>query len=135
MKYNTMIYCDNEIKTPGLFKITSDMFLSKDYSFGDMVNTFYRGFKLVYTDEFIRSIPSINVQKDILSLTVPVTFIHGKKDVHVHSEPLITYVNSVKTEEYQPRIIWAEKSSHVFHPDDTKKIEDIIIEELRYSFS
>lgn len=135
MKYNTMIYSDEEIKTPGLFKITSDMFLSKDYSFSDMVNTFYKGFKLIYTDEFIRSIPSINVQKDIVSLTVPVTFIHGKKDVHVYAEPLTAYVNSVKTEEHQPRIIWAEKSAHVFHPDDAKKIEEIIIEELRYSVS
>ncbi|WP_257008192.1 alpha/beta hydrolase [Bacillus sp. FJAT-45350] len=134
MKYKTMFYSDDETKIPGLFKIASDMFFSKDYSFGEIVNTFYKGFKLIYTVEFIRNIPSINIQKDILSLEVPVTFIHGKKDVHVHSEPLISFSKSIKTE-YQPRIIWAEKSSHVFHPDDTKKIENIIIEELRYSLN
>ncbi|WP_257008216.1 alpha/beta fold hydrolase [Bacillus sp. FJAT-45350] len=134
MKYKTMIYSDEHVKTPGLFKIASDMFLSKDYSFGDIVNTFYRGFKLIYTDEFIRNIPSINIQKDILCLRVPTTFIHGKKDVHVHSEPLISFVKNIKTE-YEPRIIWAEKSSHVFHPDDTKQIEQIIIEELKHLIS
>lgn len=130
MKYSTMIYSDEQIKHPGFTKIMLGMLISKDYRFIDVVNTLYKGFKLIYSDEFIKSIPSIDVQKEVSTLQVPVTFIHGKKDVHVHPEPLLTYVKNM--EENKPRIIWTEKSSHLFHPEDTRVIEQILIEELKH---
>lgn len=129
IKYSSMIYSDNKVKHPGLFKITLDMLISKDYRFKDAMNAFYKGHKLIYTDEFIKDIPTYNVKKDIRGLKVPVTFIHGRKDVHVHDELLLEYIHSLEMNQ-KPRVIWSEKSSHIFHPDDTALIEKILIEEI-----
>ncbi|WP_257985821.1 alpha/beta hydrolase [Bacillus sp. M6-12] len=129
IKYSSMIYSDNKVKHPGLFKITLDMLISKDYRFKDAINAFYKGHKLIYTDEFIKDIPTYNAKKDIRGLKVPVTFIHGRKDVHVHDELLLEYIHSLEMNQ-KPRVIWSEKSSHIFHPDDTALIEKILIEEI-----
>lgn len=129
MKYSSMIYTDKEIKHPGLFRISLGLLISKDYRFKDAINTFYKGFKLVYTDEFIREIPSIDVKNDIRELKVPSTFIQGRKDVHVHGELLLDYIDSLEMDK-KPRVIWMEKSAHAFHPDDTALIEDILINEI-----
>ncbi|GHI01371.1 alpha/beta fold hydrolase [Neobacillus kokaensis] len=126
MKYNTMIYSDEKIKHPGLFKITLDMFFSKDYTFKDLVNTFYKGFKLIYSDEFIKNIPNINVKEEVKEIKVPTTFIHGIKDLHVHFELLEEFLKSVSKKE-KAECILLNNSSHLFHPIDTKKIEEILI--------
>jgi pimeloyl-ACP methyl ester carboxylesterase len=132
MKYNSMIYTDENIKHPGLVKISLNMLLSKSYRLRDMKHTFYDGFKLVYSDEFIKKIPLINVAKDIQSIGIPVTFIHGKHDVHVHGKLLEDYVGSLKAD-HGKRIVWCDKSAHLFHPDDTKYIETLLIQELKHS--
>ncbi|WP_456274617.1 alpha/beta fold hydrolase [Bacillus sp. AK031] len=132
MKYNSMVYTDKNIKHPGLAKISLNMLLSKDYRLSDMKHTFYDGFKLVYSDEFIRNIPLINVAKDIPRIGIPVTFIHGKHDVHVHGELLEDYVENLNAE-HGKRIVWCDKSAHLFHPDDTKDIENLLIQELNHS--
>jgi pimeloyl-ACP methyl ester carboxylesterase len=124
-----MIYSDKEVKHPGLFKVSLDMLISKDYRFKDAVIAFYKGHKLIYTDEFIKDIPAIDVKKDIKELKVPVTFIHGRKDVHVHGELLLKYIDSLRMDQ-KPRVIWSEKSAHIFHPDDTALIEEILIDEI-----
>jgi pimeloyl-ACP methyl ester carboxylesterase len=129
MKYNTMIYSDEKIKHPGLFKITLDMFFSKDYTFKDLVNTFYKGFKLIYSDEFIKNIPNINVKEEVKEIKVPTTFIHGTKDFHVHFELLEEFLKSVSKKE-KAECILLNNSSHLFHPIDTKKIEEILIKIL-----
>ncbi|WP_042458815.1 alpha/beta hydrolase [Neobacillus dielmonensis] len=129
MKYNTMIYSDEKIKHPGLFKITLDMFFSKDYSFKDLVNTFYKGFKLVYSDEFIKNIPNINVKEEVKEIKVPTTFIHGTKDFHVHFELLEEFLTSVSKKE-KAECILLNNSAHLFHPIDTKQIEEILIKSL-----
>ncbi|MBM7648216.1 pimeloyl-ACP methyl ester carboxylesterase [Bacillus ectoiniformans] len=131
MKYSSMIYSDNEIKHPGLFKITLDMFFSKDYTLKDMFNTFYKGFKLIYSDEFIKSIPNIDVKKEVKEIKVPTTFIHGKKDVHVHYDLLKDFMDNIKGKE-KINLHWAENSSHLFHPNDTKIIEKILIEQINH---
>ena len=131
MKYSTMIYNDSQIKHPGLLKVSLGMLNSSDYRVADVFHSFYSGFKLIYTDEFIRNIPMIDVQKDVPSVDVPVTFIHGRKDVHVHAHLAEDYLSTLKTN-HDKNFIWMEKSAHLFHPDDTGLIEQQLINELSH---
>ncbi|MBT2680276.1 alpha/beta hydrolase [Bacillus sp. ISL-35] len=131
MKYNSMVYQDDTIKHPGLAKVSLGMLTSKDYRLTDVFHSFYSGFKLIYTDEFIQNIPKIDVQKDVPQVMVPVTFIHGRKDVHVSAYLVEEYFNTLKTTK-EKRFIWTEKSAHLFHPEDTALIEQHLIEELKH---
>ncbi|WP_226679198.1 alpha/beta fold hydrolase [Mesobacillus jeotgali] len=131
MKYSTMVYNDSQIKHPGLLKVSLGMLNSSDYRAADVFHSFYSGFKLIYSDEFIRNIPMIDVQKDVPSVDVPVTFIHGRKDVHVHAHFAEDYLSTLKTN-HDKNFIWMEKSAHLFHPDDTALIEQQLIKELSH---
>lgn len=131
MKYSSMVFNDVTIKHPGLLKISLDMLNSRDYRLADVFHSFYSGFKLIYTDEFIKNIPKINVQKHVPEVNVPITFIHGRKDIHVHPELAEEYFNTVKTT-HEKHFIWMEKSAHLFHPEDTELIEQHLINELRH---
>lgn len=130
-KFNTLIYSDEDIKHPGLFKITMDMFKSKEYSLKDIINTFYRGFKLIYTFDFINELPRINFKETTQKIDIPITFKHGAKDVHVHVKPIEDYYKLLKCDKGK-QLIWMEKSAHAFHPDDTKLIEQHLINELKH---
>jgi hypothetical protein len=89
--FGTLIYSDETIKPPGLFNITMEMLYSKDYSVKDMFNTFYKGFKLVYTHDFIKELSNFNFMKSTTKVSFPITFIHGRQDVHVHGELVKEY--------------------------------------------
>lgn len=128
--FNTMIYTDEHIKHPGLMRVTKAMFQSEAYTLKDIFNTFYKGFKLVYTQRFIEELATNNLMETIKEIDLPVTFIHGSKDYHVHGSLVEQYYE--KLEATHKRMIWASKSAHVFHPDDTKLNEQYLIEELRY---
>lgn len=129
MKYSTMVFKDDQIKHPGLAKVSLNMLTSKDYGLTDVFHSFYSGFKLIYSDEFIRNIPNIDVRKEVLSVDIPITFIHGTKDVHVHAHLAEDYLNSLRTTQ-DKNFIRMEKSAHLFHPDDTELIEQHIINQL-----
>lgn len=129
--FGTLIYTDEHIKHPGLFKITMDMLLSKVYSIKDMFNTFYKGFQLVYSLEFIQELPRIDFMRTAAQVSIPVTFIHGAKDVHVYGSLAEEFFNRLKADQGK-RFIWLDKSGHAFHPDDTRMIEKHLIEELRH---
>ncbi|MGV2939376.1 alpha/beta fold hydrolase [Mesobacillus sp. LC4] len=131
MKYSTMVYNDHQIKHPGLMKVSLGMLNSSTYGIADVFHSFYSGFKLIYSDEFIRNIPNIDVQRDMPSVDVPVTFIHGRKDVHVHAHFAEDYLNTLRTS-HEKNFIWMEKSAHLFHPDDTALIEQHLINELSH---
>jgi pimeloyl-ACP methyl ester carboxylesterase len=131
MKYNTMVYSDDVIKHPGLARVSLDMLFSKDYRLLDVFHTFYSGFKLIYSDDFIRFIPHIDVKKDVPEVKIPIAFIHGKKDVHVHANMAQEYLRTVKSTQ-EKQFIWMEKSAHLFHPDDTDLIEQCLLNELRH---
>jgi pimeloyl-ACP methyl ester carboxylesterase len=130
-RFNAMIYTDHEINHPGLFKASKAILQSKDYSFMDVYNTFAKGFKLVYHLDFIKEISQIHFQEQLPKVSVPVTFIHGTKDVHLFGEPAEEYYYVLEAEKGK-RFLWMNKSSHAFHPDDTKLIEQHIIEELKH---
>lgn len=126
--FGSMVYTDAHIDHPGLQKMALDMLRAKDYTWKDMYNSFVKGFKLVYTEDFIRSLPEIDFARSVPRVSLPVTFIHGTKDVHVHGSLVEQYVDKLEAERGK-RMIWLDKSAHVFHPDDTKRIEQLLIAE------
>lgn len=126
--FGSMIYTDAQIDHPGMLPITLDLFRAKDYTWKDIYNTFVNGFKLVYTDDFIRALPEIDFAKSVPRVSLPVTFVHGTKDVHVHGSLVERYFDKLVAERGK-RMVWLDRSSHVFHPDDTKQIEQLLIAE------
>lgn len=130
-RFGTIIHSDEFIKGPSLFSITLSMLRSKDYSVRDMYHTFYKGFKLVYSDDFIKEIQQINFAETTTKIDIPVTFIHGAKDIHVFGDLTQSYFNQLDGM-MGKQLIWMDKSGHVFHPDDTVKIEQLLIEELKH---
>ncbi|MFC0024765.1 alpha/beta fold hydrolase [Neobacillus cucumis] len=126
-----MVYSDDQIKHPGLLKSSKAFIQSKDYSMIDVYNTFVKGFKLVYHLDFIKEIATVNYKEQLLKVSIPVSFIHGTKDVHVFGELVEDYYKVLEADKGK-RFIWLDKSSHAFHPEDTKIIEQHIIEELKH---
>ena len=126
-RFGTLIYSDHEIKHPGMRKLAGDMLFSADYSFKDVYNSFYKGFKLIYTDEFIKDIAAIDFIKSTTAFKLPITFIHGQKDVHVHGRLVNDYYEILKKNNNDVKLFWMAKSGHVYHPDDAKIIEEIMI--------
>ncbi|MBB6452056.1 pimeloyl-ACP methyl ester carboxylesterase [Salirhabdus euzebyi] len=133
-RFNTMVYSDDEIKHPGLLNVSKPMLQSKDYRLKDIFNTFYKGFKLIYTQHFIEKLPAINFKETVEDISVPVTFIHGRKDVHVHGRLVEDFFQRLDSKRGK-KLIWMEKSAHLFHPDDTKLIEQVLIKEKKYMSS
>lgn len=131
-RFNTIIYTDNEIKHPGLVRIRFSMFQSPDYTLKDIYNTFVKGFKLVYHQAFIEELATNNFMESVKEIPIPVTFIHGRKDFHVNGALVEKYVGMLKAEKGK-KLIWAEKSAHAFHPDDTKTIEQYLIDEKKHA--
>jgi len=129
--FGTLVYTDDEIKHPGVAGITLAMLRSEDYGVKDLINTFYRGFKLVYTQAFIEELARINFMVSMESIDIPITFVHGQKDHHVHGSVVERFYSQLLAP--QKRLIWAPKSGHAFHPDDTKLNEQYLIEELRHA--
>lgn len=130
-KFGTLVYTDEHIKHPGLAKITMDMLRSKEYSLKDMFNTLYKGFQLVYTYDFIHELPKIDFARTTPKVKLPVTFIHGTRDVHVFGNLVQDYVEGLDAEQGK-QMIWLDQSGHAFHPDDTKKIEQLLIDEQKH---
>lgn len=130
-KFGTLVYTDEQVKHPGLSKITMDMLRSKDYSLKDMIHTFHKGFQLIYTFDFINELPQIDFVRTTPKVDIPVTFIHGTKDVHVHGNLVEEYVKGLKADRGK-QMIWLDKSGHAFHPDDTRKIEQLLIGQQKY---
>ncbi|HZG86544.1 alpha/beta hydrolase [Paenibacillus sp.] len=126
MRFDAMVYADAETRHPGMKSIMMDVLRSETYSFMDIVHTFVHGFKLVYTNAFIQSLPAIDLEANIPAVEVPVTFIHGRKDVHVHGTLLERYYERLEAKRGK-RLLWVERSSHIFHPDDAKLIESHLI--------
>lgn len=129
-KFNTLIYTDEHIKHPGLMGVTKTMFQSEVYTFKDIFNTFYRGFKLVYSQRFIEELAANNFMETVKEIDLPVTFIHGSKDYHVNGSLVEQFYEKLNAK--HKRMIWASKSAHAFHPDDSRLNEQYLIEELRH---
>jgi pimeloyl-ACP methyl ester carboxylesterase len=129
-KFNSLIYTDKTIKHPGLFGVILPMLQSEDYSLKDVFNSFYKGFKLIYTQRLIEELATINFMDRVEEIHIPVILIHGRRDYHVNGSLAEALFQRLDPERGN-RFIWVEKSAHLFHPDDTRVIEQCLIEELR----
>ncbi|MGD6830767.1 alpha/beta fold hydrolase [Sutcliffiella halmapala] len=129
--FNTLVYTDPSTKHPGLIGVSKDMVFSEDYSIKDIVHSFYHGFKLVYSQTFIEELADFNFMESVQELQIPITFIHGSKDFHVHGSLVEEFYNRVDAT-HGKKLVWVEKSAHIFHPEDTQLIEQYLLEQLRY---
>ncbi|MFC0472400.1 alpha/beta fold hydrolase [Halalkalibacter kiskunsagensis] len=127
-RFNSMIYSDRKIKHPGLLSVAKPMFQSKDYTLKDVYNSFHKGFKLIYTIDFINELPDVDFYRTSKEVDIPVTFIHGTKDVHVDGKLVEQYFQMIHAKKGK-QLIWMDKSAHIFHPEDTMLIEQYLIEE------
>lgn len=57
-------------------------------------------------------------------------FIHESKETHVMSELIIRYFEQLQAPQGK-KLLWSDKSSHVFHLDDAKENEQRLIEYLQ----
>ncbi|ALC89333.1 alpha/beta hydrolase [Bacillus sp. FJAT-18017] len=132
-RFNSMVYSDEQIKHPGLLKSSKELFQSKDYKLKDVYNTFVKGFQLVYNKKMIliRDLSSFNFKNSIKKLDLPVTFLHGEKDFHVNVLPVLNFYENIGSS-FPKDLYYLPKSSHLFHPDDTKLIEGHLINQLKY---
>lgn len=128
--FNTLIYTDNTIKHPGMWGIMKALLQSETYSLRDIYNCFIPGFRLVYSLSFVRELAEYYFDEKVVELTIPITLIHGKYDCHVHGSLVQSFYEQIKAVE--KRMIWAGKSGHTFHPDDTKDNEQHLIDQLRF---
>ncbi|WP_078543467.1 alpha/beta fold hydrolase [Litchfieldia alkalitelluris] len=127
-RFNSMFFSDEQTKSPGMGRLAKIMLQSPDYSLKDIYHSLYKGFKLVYHMPFIDDLSNFNFRESGLKLTVPITFIHGRHDVHVVGSQVEDYYNRLEAP-YGKQLIWVENSSHAFHPDDASVIEKVLIEE------
>ncbi len=129
MRYNSMIYKNKEIKPPSLLDAMKIMLFSSDYTLKDIYNSLYKGFIFSFTQQMIEDFSRVNFFESAKNVDVPIFFIHGRKDVHVYGSLIQTYfdhLNALKSK----HLYWVEKSSHMFHPDDAREIEKILIEQV-----
>lgn len=128
--FNTLIYSDDQIKHPGFPRIVKDMLRSETYTLKDIFNSFYRGFKLTYSQRFIEQLDQYDFMVMAENLSVPVTFVHGVYDYQVHGSLVEQFYKKMHAP--SKKMIWASKSGHAFHPDDTKLNEQYLIQQLSY---
>lgn len=126
MRFNSMIYKNKEIKPPSLMDAAKIMLYSPDYTLKDMYNSFYKGFKLSYSQQMIEDFSTVNFFSSAKRIEIPLFFIHGRKDVHVYGSLVQTYLDQLEAP-LSKQLFWVEKSSHMFHLDDAKEIEQILI--------
>ncbi|WP_245599941.1 alpha/beta fold hydrolase [Paenibacillus harenae] len=129
MKYNSMIYKDKEIQPPSLLDAVKIMLHSPDYTLKDIYNSFYKGFIFSFTQQMIEDFSTVNFIKSAKNIDIPIHFIHGRKDVHVYGSLVQTYFDQLNATNSK-HLFWVEKSSHMFHPDDAKEIENILIKHV-----
>ena len=125
IKYNSMVYESETVKNPGMLGALKLFLNSREYSMKDILHTLYSSYKLTYTQELIEDFAEINF-KTVKRIETPLAFLHGTKDVHVDGRPVQQYFKELDAP-FGKEIVWYEKSSHMFHPDDTKMIEKFII--------
>ncbi|MNI90008.1 hypothetical protein D3C73_1474820 [compost metagenome] len=91
-----------------------------------MYNSFYKGFKLSYSQQMIEDFSTVNFFSSAKRIEIPLFFIHGRKDVHVYGSLVQTYLDQLETT-LSKQLFWVEKSSHMFQLDDAREIEQILI--------
>ena len=125
-RFNSMVYEDEDTKSPGMKAAISMLLRSPDYTLRDVINTI-NGFRTTYTQRMVEDFAEVQLEHKLTRLDIPVTFIHGRHDVHVHGQFVETFCAKLEAPAGK-RLIWMEKSAHMFHLDDARRIEQELIE-------
>jgi pimeloyl-ACP methyl ester carboxylesterase len=88
------------------------------------------GFKLSYSEQMIRDLTANNFFVEVPQIDIPIYFIHGRHETHVFPELTLSYYEQLIAPQGK-KWFWLEKSSHMYHPDDAKEVERLLISELR----
>jgi pimeloyl-ACP methyl ester carboxylesterase len=123
----SMFYDAGDGNSPTMMKLFKILLNSEDYRLIDIFNSFIRGFKLAYNERMIRDIQSFDFAKMIQSVDVPVQFIHGRQEKHVMPELVVKFYERLSAPKGK-RFLWAEQSSHTFHPIDARMNESLLLE-------
>ena len=127
MRNQSMLYDAGDGESPTMPKLFKLMLRSGEYNLTDVFNSLIRGFKLAYNERMIRDIQSFDFMTTIRSVDVPVQFIHGRQEKHVLPQLVESFCNQLNAY-HGKRFLWAENSSHVFHPCDAKMNESRLLE-------
>lgn len=125
MKYKSMIYESETVKHPGMVGGLKIFLNSPDYSLKDIFNTFYSAYNLTYTQNLIEDLAKVDLHA-INRIEIPLYFLHGRQDVHVDGKTVKKFYEKVEAPSGK-QLVWYDQSSHMFHPEDARKIEDYII--------
>lgn len=117
-----MTYESETVKHPGMMGGLKLFLNSADYSVKDIFHTFYSAYNLTYTQAMIEDLAKINLHT-INKIDTPLYFLHGKQDFHIDGKAAKRFFEQVKA----PYGVWYEKSSHMLHPEDAKKVEEFMI--------
>ncbi|MEH7306241.1 alpha/beta hydrolase [Neobacillus drentensis] len=126
IKYNSMVYESEKVKHPGMLGALKLFLNSSEYSMKAIFHTLYSSYNQTYTQELVEDFAKVNF-KTIKRIETPLAFLHGAKDVHVDGQPVEQYFIELEAP-FGKELVWYDNSGHMFHPDDTKKIEKFIIE-------
>jgi esterase/lipase len=121
-----MVYKSETVKHPGMIGGLKQFFTSSEYSLMDIFHSFYSAYNLTYTQELIEDFAKINLNQ-LKKVETRIVFLHGTKDVHVEGKPVETFFNNLEAP-LGKDMVWYENSSHMFHPEDARKIEKYIID-------
>lgn len=126
IKYKSMIYNSDSVKHPGMLGAFMIFLNSSEYSLKDVFRSFYSSYNLTYTQDLIEDFSKINLNT-IKRIEIPVVFLHGVHDFHVDGRPVEKFYQQLEAP-LGKEMVWYEKSSHMFHPDDARKIEEYLIQ-------
>ncbi|MCM3115605.1 alpha/beta hydrolase [Neobacillus sp. MER 74] len=125
IKYNSMVYESKTVKHPGILGSLKLFLNSSEYSMKDIFHTLYSSYKLTYTQALVEDFAHVDFKRT-KRIEVPLAFLHGAKDIHVYGRPVEQFFQELDAP-LGKELVWYENSGHMFHPDDTKKIEKFVI--------
>jgi pimeloyl-ACP methyl ester carboxylesterase len=126
IKYNSMIYTSDTVKHPGMLGAFKIFLNSEEYSLKDIFHSFYSSYNLTYTQDLIEDFAKINLDA-LRRIDIPVAFLHGAHDFHVDGRPVESFYQKLEAPQGK-EMVWYEKSSHMFHPEDARGIEKFLIQ-------
>jgi pimeloyl-ACP methyl ester carboxylesterase len=126
IKYNSMIYSSDVVRHPGMLGAFMIFLNSSEFSIKDIFHSFYSSYNLTYTQDLIEDFSKINLDA-LKRIEIPVAFLHGVHDFHVDGRPVEKFYQQLAAP-LGKEMVWHEKSSHMFHPEDAREIEKFLIQ-------
>lgn len=129
LRFGRLVHKAPDIKTPSFLYAILMMLRSPDYTLRDAANTL-RSLKSTYTDELVRDFENIDFFTSAPRLELPVTFLHGRHDGNLAPADIQAYCEAVEAPQGK-RLIWLERSSHIFYPEDARIVERTLLNDLK----